>query len=303
MTGSQDEVTLLDGGVGQEIVKRAGERPTPLWSTAVMLEHPEIVRAVHEDYFRAGADIATANTYAVHRDRLAPEGLEDRFEALLDAALDAAEAARDAVGRGRVAGSIGPLRASYRPDLLPPLDEAVAAFAEVAAHLARRADLLIAETVASLDHARAVLRGAAGHGRPVWLALTVDDDDGTRLRSGEPLAAVAEVLAAEPAPEAVLLNCSRPEAIDRGLEVIAGFGLPFGAYANGFTRITEGFLEDRPTVEALEARRDLTPEAYADFAMGWIGRGARIVGGCCETTPAHIAEIARRLGREGREQA
>jgi S-methylmethionine-dependent homocysteine/selenocysteine methylase len=99
----------------------------------------------------------------------------------------------------------------------------------------------------------------------------------------------------------VLINCSRPEAVAAALEIIKGFGKPFGAYANGFTRISEGFLKDAPTVDALEQRTDLGPEAYADFAMGWVGQGATIVGGCCEVGPAHIAELARRLKEAGHE--
>jgi S-methylmethionine-dependent homocysteine/selenocysteine methylase len=76
-------------------------------------------------------------------------------------------------------------------------------------------------------------------------------------------------------------------------------GLPFGAYANGFEKITQEFLGDKPTVDSLSARRDLTPAAYADHVMGWIEQGATIVGGCCEVGPAHIKEIAERLRAAG----
>src|SRR5690606_41216067 len=103
------EITLLDGGMGQELVARSGDRPTPLWSTQVMIDHPGLVRAVHADYFAAGASVATTNTYAVHRDRLVKAGIEDRFTALHTQALAEAAAARAAHGAGRIAGSIGPL--------------------------------------------------------------------------------------------------------------------------------------------------------------------------------------------------
>ena len=63
------KITLLDGGMGQELIHRAGDRPTPLWSTQVMMDHPGMVEAVHEDYFRAGSGIATTNTYCIHHDR------------------------------------------------------------------------------------------------------------------------------------------------------------------------------------------------------------------------------------------
>jgi len=296
------KITLLDGGMGQEIVKRSGDRATPLWSTQAMIDHPGIVEAVHRDYFNAGATIATTNTYAVHRDRLAPAGMEGQFETLMSAAITEAQAARTAhrAGRisGRIAGAIGPLAASYRPDLMPEFNVGRPLFAEVADLLTPHVDLIICETVASVAHARAALAGCAGTGRPIWLAVTVSDDDGTQLRSGEAVAELLPVIR-EYRPEAVLANCSVPEAMRAALEIIRGFGLPFGAYANGFTRISEGFLEDRPTVDALQARNDLDPATYADFAMHWVGMGATIIGGCCETGPAHIAQIARRLARAG----
>lgn len=294
------EITLLDGSIGQELVKRSGDRATPLWSTQVMIDHPKLVGEVHLDYFNAGATIATTNTYAVLRDRLTRIGLEDKVGQLTDTAVRAARRARAAYGGGRVAGSLGPLIASYRPDICPPAAEAAEMYAEPVQLLKDHVDLLLIETMSSVDQAEGALMAATGQGVPVWLSMTVDDEDGTKLRSGENLADLAPVVERYK-PDAVLINCSRPEAVAAALEILKGFGRPFGAYANGFTRISEGFLKDAPTVDALEQRTDLGPEAYADFAMGWVGQGATIVGGCCEVGPAHIAELARRLKEAGHE--
>lgn len=291
------DITLLDGSIGQELVKRSGDAPTPLWSTRVMIDHPELVGDVHAEYFRRGATVATTNTYAVHRSRLVREGMEGQLNDLIDAALTQAEQARGTNG-GRIAGALGPLLASYRPDLNPDVDEAAGKFAEIAGLMADRVDLLLIETVSSVQEAEGALRGTEQGGKPVWLGLTVMDDDGTRLRSGEPLLDIAPVVERF-APEAVLINCSRPEAIPAALEIIAKFGRPFGAYANGFTGITQGFLEDAPTVDALEQRQDLGPDAYADHAMAWVSQGATIVGGCCEVGPDHIETLADRLRTAG----
>ncbi|MFO1176099.1 MAG: homocysteine S-methyltransferase family protein [Paracoccaceae bacterium] len=292
------DIILLDGGMGQELIARSGDAPTPLWATQVMIDHPGLVRQVHADYFAAGATVATTNTYAIHHDRLDKFGKDHLFAALHAQALSEAAAARAAHGRGRIAGSLGPLGASYRADVLPEHRKAVALYREVAGIVAPTVDFLLAETVASLDHARAVLEGAQGAGRPVWLSVTVDDEDGARLRSGEPVAGLGPVLA-EGGAAAVLANCSAPEAMAAALAIFATFGLPYGAYANGFRQITKEFLKDSPTVDVLSARPDMTPALYADFALRWVGMGATIIGGCCETTPAHIAEIARRLTAAG----
>ena len=286
-------ITLLDGGMGQELVHRAGDRPTPLWSTQVMIEHPGLVAEVHRDFTAAGASVATTNTYAIHRDRLEGTALEGRFEQLHQIALSEVSKC----GAKRIAGSIGPLGASYRPDLHPEVEAGAALYAEIAALLAPACDLLICETVASVAHAKSVTAGANTAGKPVWLALTVDDQDGTRLRSGEPLADVLPI--AQSGSAAVLVNCSVPEVIPAALNILKDAGLPYGAYANAFEKITDGFLEDKPTVDALQMRRDMTPEAYAEHAIAWVDLGATIIGGCCEVSPAHVAEIARRLTAAG----
>jgi len=291
-------ITLLDGGMGQEIAKRAGDIDSPLWSMKAMLERPGIVAEVHKDYFDAGATVATTNSYPVHRDRLDPKGMGELFESLLETAASEAKAARDRAGKGRIAGAIGPLGASYRADLIPPPHVAAPLIGEVAAKLAPHVDFLICETQPSLAAVEGALAGCQDKGVPVWIAVTVSDTDGALLRSGEPVADLAPLIEHYP-PDAVLANCSAPEAMKAALEVIRDFGKPFGAYANGFERITEDFLKDQPTVDALSARRDMSPEVYADFALDWVGMGATIVGGCCETGPQHIAEIARRLATAG----
>ncbi len=289
-------VTLLDGGMGQELLARTGATPTGLWSTQVMMDHPEAVRAVHDDYFAAGATIATTNTYAIHRDRLDKTPHADQFEALHRLALDLAVAARDAHGSGLVAGALGPLGWSYQPDLAPPSPQAAKLYAEIVAIHDPLVDLYILETMSGVDQARGGLMGTSKTEKPVWLALSVDDDDGLSLRSGEPLTDILP-LVEEYDPAAVLLNCSRPEAITQGLPTLAQSNRPFGAYANGFTSIAEGFRQAGATVKALDTRVDLGPEEYADFVDQWIALGATIVGGCCEVGPAHIAEIHARLGR------
>jgi S-methylmethionine-dependent homocysteine/selenocysteine methylase len=291
------DITLLDGGMGQELVARSGDDPTPLWATRVMLDHPGMVRDIHADYFAAGATIATTNTYAIHHDRLLRADLDHMFHTLHLRALAEAHEARASHPGTRIAGSLGPLSASYRPDLTEPVAEAAPKYAEIASLLAPHVDLILIETAASIEAAEGAVIGAQAAGKPVWLSISVDDHDGTKLRSGEPVADLKRLLHHPVA--ALLANCSVPEAMADALTTFKPFGKPFGAYANGFTHISGNFLKDAPTVKELTHRHDLTPEKYADFAMTWIAQGASIVGGCCEVGPAHIRHLRDRLSAEG----
>ncbi len=293
-------ITLLDGGMGQELIKRSPAEPTPLWSARVMLDYPELVKAVHLENIRAGARVITVNAYSATRDRLEREGFGDRFEALQRRACELALRARDESGEAvTIAGCLPPLTWSYRPDLVRPATETEPIYAEIAALQAPHVDLFLCETMCAGEEGLGAVRGAASTGKPVWVAWTVDDANGARLRSGETLAEADAMLDGLPVA-ARLVNCSKPEAVDRAVPGLAALGGPVGAYANGFTAIAAPF-EPGTTVERLSAREDLGPEAYAGFAIGWIGQGATIVGGCCEVGPAHIAEIARRLAAKGHE--
>lgn len=287
-------VTILDGGVGQELLRRSGARPDGLWATGLMLNHPGVLRDVHASFFAAGAQIATANTYAIHRDRLRRAGIEDRLAELQLMAIEIARDARDAHASGLVAGAIGPLGWSYRPDMAPEAETAVPLFAEIAALQAPHVDLLLLETMASVHDVQCALDATLPLGKPVWLAVTVLDDDGTRLRSGEPLADLLPVLA-DRTPQALLVNCAPPEMVGAALQVLARTGLPLGAYANGFVRVEPSYLDVFSSVDGLSTRQDLSPERYAAYAAAWAAQGATILGGCCEVGPAHIAELVRTM--------
>lgn len=290
------DVTLLDGGMGQELIRRSGHTPTPAWSAKVMFDAPKLVGEVHREFIRAGAEVIILNSYSATPRRLARVGLEDAFERLQAAAIDIAHAAIAAEARSvRLAGCLPPLVVSYQAERFPGFEIGLGEYREIVAQQAGRVDLFLCETMGSIAEARAATTAAAETGLPVWTALTVDDTDGSRLRSGEPVNEGAAA-AVEAGASAVLVNCSKPEAVSTALPQL-GVDAPYGGYANGFHTVAPLALDG--TVKGLTAREDLGPEAYADIAMGWVAGGARLVGGCCEVGPAHIAELARRLGKRG----
>ncbi|WFM70419.1 homocysteine S-methyltransferase family protein [Halomonas sp. CKK8] len=297
MSAEQHRIVLLDGGMGQELRRRSDRPATPLWSAQVMLDEPQLVTDVHRDFIDAGARIITTNNYSATPQRLARDGDPALFAPLQATALDAARQAREQSGQAvRIAGCLPPLVASYHSEVVP--DDAICLrdYRRLVQAQAEGVDLFICETMTLTREALTATRAAVEHGVPVWVAFTVDDSDGTRLRSGEPLAEAARAVVAAGAA-AVLVNCSVPEAVTTAMAALADLGVPFGGYANGFTAAAD--LAPGGTVEALETREDLDPAGYAEHACRWVEQGATIVGGCCEVSPVHIAALAERLTAQG----
>ncbi len=299
MNSADDPVILLDGGTGQELLARSQADPTPLWSTRVMLDEPELVIDVHRAFLDAGADAITTNAYSATRCRLDGFGLEDEYERLQQLAVELAHEARGDRTDVTIAGCLSPYRWTYRPELAPPFDELWPTYAESAALQADGVDVFLCETMGSIDEARSAAVGAATTGKPVWIGWTIADDDSARLRSGEPVADAMTAAASWNAEgladiQAVMLNCSTPESISAAMPALATGTIRFGGYANGFHQIADEYDTDSTTT-LLGTRDEVNPLAYADTVESWIDAGARIVGGCCEIGPAHIAEIRRRL--------
>ncbi len=288
---SERKAILLDGGMGQEIYNRGGKAGYGEWATAALYEDPQLVRDIHLDYIQAGADVITTNTYATTRVRLGHVGLEDNFETLVRTAGKLAAQAREQAGRAevKIATSLSPLEASYASEFELSYAETRAQFGELMDLLDPYVDIFLGETLSTSFEARAFLEAAQGRGKTIWLALTLADHGRTDLRGGEKLDDVI-ALARDYAPAALLINCCTPDSVNAALPILQRGGLPFGAYANGFVEIPATWAE-RGGATQLETRTDLSPAVYAADAARWIAGGAAVVGGCCETGPAHIARL------------
>ena len=292
-SGLPDGLVVLDGGMGQELINRKASAQGVLWSAKALFDFPEVVQAVHEDYIRAGADVITTNSYSCIRNNFEAEGLVHRLGEMNRLAADLAHRARDNCGQSvLIAGSMGPQNGSYRPDLVGSYEETVALYREQAEFLAPHVDFFICETLSCLVEARAAVAAATSTGKAVWLSWSIEDSGNANLRSGESIRNAWEDIAGS-GISAVLLNCSPPEAISKVLPGLVSIcDLPVGAYANAFTPIPQ--MWDFHGDESIPpARTDVTPQAYYDHAADWLAAGARIIGGCCEVGPAHIAQINR----------
>ncbi|MEM7057427.1 MAG: homocysteine S-methyltransferase family protein [Pseudomonadota bacterium] len=296
------DIILLDGGMGQELVRRSKDPATPQWSLYVMKHEPELVQELHEEYLRAGATVLTLNTYATTRGRFRRLGDEAEFIPMQHRAIELVEAARDAVGvEASFAGCLPPLAGSYRPELVWEQDEMLAEYREIVEIEAPKVDVFLCETMSTAAEGRAAAIAACESGKPTWVAWTLAEkpaEDGTaRLRSGE---TVAEAIAGiEGLPVAgIMLNCCPPEMMTLAMDDMAADGRPFGGYANGFTPIPDEYVPGT-TVDLLGRRTDLGPDSYAQHTMDWVDAGATIVGGCCEVEPAHTAAMAQALTDAG----
>ncbi len=291
---------LLDGGMGQELIKRKASGQGVLWSAKALFDCPEAVVAVHEDYIRAGADVITSNSYSCIRNNFEPEGLLGRLGEMNRLAAELAQRARDNCGKPvLIAGSMGPQNGSYRPDLVGSYKETEALYREQAEFLAPHVDFFICETLSCLLEARAAVSAATSTGKPVWLSWSIEDSGAANLRSGESIRAAWEDIAGS-GVSAVLLNCSPPEAISKVLpELVAMCDLPVGAYANAFTPIPEKW-DFHGDASIPHSRTDITPQAYSNHAANWLAAGACIIGGCCEVGPSHIAQLHQAFGHHER---
>ena len=291
-------IILLDGGVGQEIYKRAGKPHSPMWSAKVMMDNPEVVKEVHQDFIKAGASIITINSYTCTPTRLERDSQVQLFEKLQQQALHAASSARDELGLTAddvsIAGCLPPLIGSYTVDERS-FSELKNEYEQIVAIQEPVVDLFLIETISNIKEAKAAVEAALQGGKPVWLSLTLSDIHPNQLRSGETIDEALNSLKKYPLG-ALLFNCSFPETIDQGISSLKHLDIHFGGYGNAFTSINA--LKPGGTVDLLSARDDMDEKKYASHVMDWIQKGATVIGGCCEVGPSYINYIYKQLQLE-----
>lgn len=289
------DLVLLDGGIGTEILRR-----DLTWSDHQVMERPDAIRALHEDYVRAGADVITTNSFQLakrsfmghfrdeaHMRQVAVAGLEDRAAEMLTASVDLCKEARANVAAGRpvaVAGAVTTLEWCFRPDLAPTEDEMRAEYREIMDVMREAgADLILLETVNSVTEARVGLEAARGAGLPCWVGFVCDEQG--MLFTGETLGDAEKALAPLE-PDVVLVNCIPPDDATAGLrelkKVRSG---PCGLYPHigRFDPPEWHFTDEYP------------PPALLEEARRWWEMGATVIGGCCGTTPEHILALSKGL--------
>lgn len=296
-------VIILDGALATELERRGADLFDPLWSAKVLIERPEMIRAVHLDYFKAGADVATTATYQATFEALQRRGLGGAAAAqVMRRAVELAMAARDefwsdpahrrARPRPLVAASIGPygalladgseyrgryaindreLRDFHRPRL--------AVLAESGA------DLLACETIPCLREALVLARLLEEFpAMSAWISFSCQD--GSRNCEGEDVGACAAELQRFEQIAAIGVNCTRPEWVCALLERMASrTDTPLIAYPNS---------GERYDAVAKNWSGCGQNQLFAAQSQAWYDAGARLIGGCCRTTPDDIQALCAR---------
>jgi homocysteine S-methyltransferase len=284
---------VLDGAIGTEILRR-----DVTWADHQNLARPDVIRNLHADYVRAGADVISTNTFQLskrsllnhfrdeaHMARIGAPDLPNRPEESLRAAVRLTQEARDQAADGRpvaIAGAITTLEWCFRPDLAPNPEQAAAEYRELIGVLADAGcDVILLETVNSVGEAVVAAEAARHVGIPIWVSFV--PDEAGKLFTGETMADAARALAPL-SVDSILLNCAPPDDCTAGLRELQPHStVATGAYPHvgRFDPPEWMFTDEYP------------PSKYQQEAEKWREMGAAVVGGCCGTTPEHIALLAR----------
>jgi homocysteine S-methyltransferase len=290
-----EQRTLLgDGAVGTQLLARGYPGGAAIDEAA--LTQPDMLRRVHEDYLRAGADIIETNTFQASRVRLERAGLAEKVREINFRSARIARDAREISGQPAfVAGAVGPLGISLQPTGSLSLAEARQVFREqILALLEGGVDLIILETFPNVAELReALLAAREACDLPVVAQANFQQD--MRTIAGEDPRQVLEALVVAGA-DVVGVNCGLgPQSALDVIEQMAASPLHslLSAYPNaGLPRVVGG-------VSTYPA----TPAYFRDYARRLVEAGAAVVGGCCGTTPEHISAMREVIGGEWRRTA
>ncbi len=294
-------LVVLDGALATELERRGADLRDPLWSAKVLMEAPHLIRDVHADYYAAGADCATTASYQATFEGFARRGLSHEAAAdLMRLSVTLAVEARDAfwveptnrVGRVKpfVAASVGPYGAfladgsEYRGDYGLTVEQLMCFHRPRMAVLASSgADMLACETIPCLIEAQAIAQLLPEFPTiSAWISFSARD--GKHTNNGERLADCAALLGTHAQVAAIGVNCTAPRYIADLIRAARGAtDKPILAYPNS------GESYD-PTTKTWSGED--TCSAFAHEARTWYEAGARVIGGCCRTTPEHIRELA-----------
>ncbi len=295
-------IVILDGGTGTEIQLRGVPMNDETWCAEANRTHPEIIRAVHTDYIRAGADVITANTFATSPLLFNALGRDGEIAELDRLAVHYARQAVESTERGEiaVAGSFSTMRpvrkGSDRTRYERTWSEAEARplmRRKAEALAAAKPDLIIMEMMRDRDYSLWATEAAVATGLPVWVGISIERrEDGALTGFARPDQRLEDVVPALMATgaKACLVMHNEISTTAEALGIIRNsWSGPLGAYPES------GYFEmpDWKFVDVISADR------FAEACLGWRDFGATILGGCCGIGPSHIQALSTALEARG----
>lgn len=292
-TVESGQIVIIDGGTGTELERRGAPMNEKAWSARATLTHPDLLKAIHEDYIRAGAEMIIANTFPASRHVLEDAGLGEKFEEINLRAVEIAREAADNTNRPvAVAGSISTTTFTKDGALdyerLPGENRAFDRYLEHAKILAGAGvDLIVLEMMRDVEQTSYALRAAKDTGLPVWAGFSCEPGNGGMLlygKSGPLVEAVAAIGSLR--PDAVGVMHTQIEDTAEAVRTIATrWSGPIFAYPH------RGVFE-MPNWRFTDT---ISPSDFASAAVHWVRAGAQIIGGCCGIGPEHIRELSETL--------
>ena len=312
------DVIVLDGATGTALARRGVPMDSAAWCGVANQTHPDVVRQVHEDYLRAGADVITANTFATSRHVLGAVGLGDESVAINRRAGELAREARDRSAPERpvaIAGSMSNMRAwapgSINADTryVPDMAQQAANFREMADTLAEAgADLIIMEMMFDLGRAKPAITAAVATGLPVWVGMSCTQRTDGRVIAWDITAETdaSRLLDDHPPGPEVTLERLIDECMALGGTVAGIMHSTVSATSPGLEMLLErwsGPVMVYPETTAAQpagraTQSTVSPETFAAHCRQWVDDGAQIIGGCCGTTVEHIRRMADELPKQ-----
>jgi homocysteine S-methyltransferase len=293
------QTRILDGGMGQELLARGMKPNGTLWSANALLkdEYHQLLLDTHLDFIKSGAEIIVTTTFTTRRLRLRDNKIEDKFEYLNTKAGEIAKKAKDLNPHILVAGGLPPQYLTYEEDTRPD-EEIKENFYEQARLLNPFVDFFYFDVLSSVKEFKLAIEAVKSFGKPYLIGAHISE--GVNLPSGEKISEIILNINHKNLL-GLILSCVSPENYALNLNEIKNLGVPFGFKLNGFktTKPDEGYTNNynksktgNPN-EFLGKREDLTPENLGLIIKKFKDAGATIIGGCCETRPAHIREMSK----------
>ncbi len=291
------KIRILDGGMGQELLARGLPSNSTLWSANAILneEYHPLVLSAHIDFIKAGAEIIVTNTFATRQKRLNDNNIGDKFNYLNKKAGEIALSAKKKFPHVFVAGGLPPQNLTYEPDERDE-DKITENFKDQARILNAYADFFYFDVLSSIKEFKCGISAIKEFKKPYLVGIHISDS--TKLPSGEKISEIKSIL--DDNLLGVMLSCVSPENYEINLDELKKLNVPFGFKLNGFitTKPKDGYTANYLKTKGnpnrfLGKRKDLTPNKIFEIAKKFKEAGATIIGGCCETGPAHIKEMAK----------